>query len=86
MCFPYLAEKEIHGFTYPDINEYANADVKLVARGGFFGGPKDSIAPISGEYYTLLSETLHQGYMGTEESVFSILNYKYHEHINYFEI
>ena len=86
VCFPYLAEKEIHGFTYPDINEYANADVKLVARGGFFGGPKDSIAPISGEYYTLLSETLHQGYMGTEESVFSILNYKYHEHINYFEI
>lgn len=86
VCFPYLAEKEIHGFSYPEINKYANADVKKVARGGFFGGPKDSIHDINGIYYNLLNQTLSDGYMGTEESVFSIMTYLYPDLIQHFEI
>jgi hypothetical protein len=86
VCFPYDANNEIHGFSYPSINDWANDDVKKVARGGFFGGPKETISQINGEYYNLLNETLSQGYMGTEESLFSIMVYKFPELVDYFEI
>jgi len=86
VCFPYNANNEIHGFSYPSINDWANDDVKKVARGGFFGGPKETISQINGEYYNLLNETLSQGYMGTEESIFSIMVYKFPELVDYFEI
>jgi hypothetical protein len=86
VCFPYQASNEIHGFSYPKINEWAGSDVKLVPRGGFFGGPKDSIGDINTIYYSTLKDTLSKGYMGTEESVFSIMLYKNYNLINYFEI
>ena len=86
VCFPYEANTEIHGFSYPKINEYAGDDVKLVARGGFFGGPKHTINTINSLYYDLMRTTLHDGLMGTEESLFSILLYRNKELINYFEI
>lgn len=83
IAFPYNAEKEIHGFTYPDINEFAEDDVKLVCRGGFFGGPSEYIQNVNTLYYNILQETLDRGYMGTEESLFSILLYKYPELLTY---
>lgn len=86
VCFPYDANNEIHGFSYPQINSWAGDDVKKVARGGFFGGPKDVISEVSGRYYSLLNDTLSDGLMGTEESIFSIMTYKFPELINYFEI
>lgn len=86
VCFPYQANNEIHGFSYPKINDWANNDVKLVARGGFFGGPKHTISDINTIYYSLLKDTLSKGYMGTEESIFSIMVYKNSYSIDYFEI
>lgn len=86
ICFPYKASTEIHGFSYPDINKYANANVEMVARGGFFGGPKEFINQLNGSYYQLLLQTLHDGKMGTEESLFSILAYKHPELVQYFLI
>jgi len=86
ICFPYDAETEIHGFEYNKLNSIAGDKVNKVARGGFFGGPKDSIGDINGIYYSLLKTTLEEGYMGTEESIFSIMCYKHSDLINYFEI
>jgi hypothetical protein len=86
ICFPYDAENEIHGFEYSKLNTIAGSKVNKVARGGFFGGPKDSISNINGIYYGLLKSTLEEGYMGTEESIFSIMCYKHADLINYFEI
>ncbi len=86
ICFPYDAENEIHGFEYNKLNSLAGAKVNKVARGGFFGGPKHTIADINGIYYNLLKTTLDEGYMGTEESIFSIMCYKHSDLINYFEI
>ena len=86
ICFPYDAETEIHGFEYNKLNSIAGDKVNKVARGGFFGGPKDSISDINGIYYSLLKTTLEEGYMGTEESIFSIMCYKHSDLINYFEI
>ena len=86
VAFPYDANNEIHGFSYPKINEYAGNDVKLVGRGGLFGGPKDTISEINGVYYDLLTSTLNDGYMGTEESIFSIMIYKHPSLVDYVEI
>ena len=86
VCFPYDAVNEIHGFSYPKINNYAQSDVKLVSRGGFFGGKKDYISQVNQIYYSLLMTTLDDGYMGTEESLFSIINYKHNDLVDYFEI
>jgi hypothetical protein len=86
ICFPYDAENEIHGFEYNKLNSIAGAKVNKVARGGFFGGPKHTIADINGIYYNLLKTTLDEGYMGTEESIFSIMCYKHSDMVNYFEI
>ncbi len=86
VCFPYETTSEIHGFRYPDINRFAGKEVKKVARGGFFGGPREVISEMNNIYYNLLNETLDMGYMGTEESLFSIMTYKYPKNIQYFEI
>jgi len=86
ICFPYDAENEIHGFEYNKLNSIAGNKVNKVARGGFFGGPKHTITDINGIYYNLLISTLSEGYMGTEESIFSIMCYKHADLINYFEI
>jgi hypothetical protein len=51
VAFPYDANNEIHGFSYPKINSYAGDDVKLVCRGGLFGGPKHVFSDINGIYY-----------------------------------
>ena len=86
ICFPYDAESEIHGFEYNKLNEIVGGKVTKVARGGFFGGPKDSISDINAIYYGLLKSTLSDGYMGTEESIFSIMVRKHSDLINSFEI
>ena len=86
ICFPYDAEREVHGFEYNKLNELAGAKVNKVARGGFFGGPKHTIGDMNGIYYGLLKTTLSEGYMGTEESIFSLMCYKHSDMVNYFEI
>lgn len=87
ICFPYDGKVEIHGFEYKKLTEFAeNEGVNKVARAGFFGGPKDSISEMNSIYYNLLSQSLNQGYMGTEESIFTIMCYKHPDLVNYFEI
>lgn len=86
ITFPYETTTEIHGFTFDNICEFAGAKVNKVARGGFFGGPKDTISEANNLYYQLLSTTLSSGYMGTEESIFSIMLYKYPMVFEYSEI
>jgi len=76
VSFPYPDGGEIHGFTRTKMNEIANtSNVEYVNRAGFFGGPKSSIGEINGIYYSLLKDTLSQGLMGTEESIFTLMTY-----------
>ncbi len=84
--YPYKATNEIHGFEYPKINEYADNEVNIIGRGGFFGGKKDEINKTFNLYYQLLNQTLTDGYMGTEESIFAIMIQKYSDYISYHEI
>ena len=76
VCFPYETSSEIHGFDIEAMKKYCQSDtVNRVARGGFFGGHKDYISQANDEYYSLLDGSLREGYMGTEESIFTIMTY-----------
>ena len=74
LCYPYAGASEIHGFERAALARYANiAHVEWVARGGFFGGRADFVDEAARLYAVVLRHTLEHGYMGTEESVFTIL-------------
>jgi hypothetical protein len=86
VAFPYDGKNEIHGFTYEPMCKYAGGEVDKVCRGGIFGGPKHIISRINEIYYSLMTDTLSAGYMGTEESLFTIMLYKYPELFQYYSI
>jgi hypothetical protein len=75
LSYPYDAVNEIHGFNYSAINEYAGKKVEHVCRGGLFGGRKEIINQANSTYYAILQRSLGSGYMGTEESIFTIMSY-----------
>lgn len=86
VCFPYNADNEVHGFEFSEMKRLTNEVPDLVARGGFFGGDKQSISEINTLYYSILLDTLRRGFMGTEESLFTMLMYQYSNLIDYCEI
>ena len=78
LTYPYEGGGEIHGFQREPMANYCKTDyVKFVCRGGFFGGKKERINQINGLYYMYLNTTLSDNLMGTEESVFTILQYNH---------
>jgi hypothetical protein len=83
VCFPYETTTEIHGFEINSMNNYSQSKVNRVARGGFFGGKKEVINDINTLYYMLMNDSLTKGYMGTEESIFTIMTYLYPNLVNY---
>lgn len=83
VAFPYdSSTTEVHGFTRQKMTDYAGMVTEYVCRGGIFGGNKDSINEINDIYYQLLSSSLNEGVMGTEESIFTIIAHKYPNKVN----
>jgi hypothetical protein len=83
LCFPYIGGGEVHGFERKALASYCQTDyVNRVARGGFFGGHKNTIQKLNPVYYNLLNNSLSRGLMGTEESIFTILSYQYEQELN----
>lgn len=76
LSYPYESAGEIHGFDQKEMDRIAGEPVKYVCRGGLFGGHKEQIHEANGTYYTLLQDTLNRGYMGTEESLFTLMSYR----------
>lgn len=76
LSYPYETNTEIHGFNKKEMDKLAGANVEYVCRGGLFGGHKEVLHNANATYYALLSQSLQKGYMGTEESLFSIMAYK----------
>jgi hypothetical protein len=76
LSFPYENDNEVHGFESSKFAEFCGVDkTEYVCRGGFFGGHKDRVKKLNGEYYNLASDTLKSGYMGTEENFHTMLTY-----------
>lgn len=87
LSYPYIGAEEIHGFRRKQIAQYCGTNyVKYVCRGGFFGGHKERLNEINGIYYHLLSRTLEENLMGTEESIFTIISHQYPELVHRFEL
>jgi len=77
VSFPYTGNTEIHGFCREGMNEFCEVGhVDYVCRGGFFGGHIDNIREANAHYYSVLNQSIHEGYMGTEESVFTIMSHQ----------
>jgi len=87
LSYPHEIDDEIHGFEREAIADYCGVDfVRYVCRGGFFGGNKFLLSMINAEYYHLTEQTLRAGYMGTEESIFTILSYRFPELLGRFDL
>lgn len=87
LTYPYTGNEEIHGFKREGMNKYCGvSSVDYVCRGGFFGGRKDHINSINNLYYNYLQNSLREGYMGTEESIFTIIAHKHDELVQQFRI
>jgi hypothetical protein len=86
LSYPYEANTEIHGFEFDEMNKLCGQKVEYVCRGGLFGGNKSAIAEANSEYYGVLNNTLSAGYMGTEESIFTIMSYLYPEKYRRYEL
>ena len=86
VSFPYPDGPEIHGFSRSGMQSYCDEDPQYVCRGGIFGGHKDFIAEANATYYYLLFNSLTAGYMGTEESIFTIMSHKEPSKYSRFEL
>lgn len=75
LSYPYEAVDEIHGFKFEAMNRYAGKKVEYVCRGGLFGGRKGVINQANALYYAMLERSLSEGFMGTEESIFTLMSY-----------
>lgn len=83
LCFPYEGHGEIHGFKREGLHKYSNVDyVSRVARATFFGGKATECKFLSDKFREIAHKSLDEGYMGTEESLYTILTYLYPEIIN----
>ncbi len=81
VAFPYFNPNEIHGFKTEGMKELIKTNqVNYVVRGGFFGGEKSKVIQMEKWYSEELKIAFQLGLMGTEESIFTILSYKYPNH------
>jgi hypothetical protein len=84
--FPYRSA-EIHGFPRRELAQFAGVgSVDRVVRGGFFGGAPERVTEVAALYEELLETTLETGFMGTEESLFTILAYRHPRRFSHYLI
>ena len=87
ITYPYEGNTEIHGFEREKMASYCGVDfVDRISRGGFWGGSKAQINQLNGLYYSVLQDTITNGYMGADECLFTILTYRHPELIKPFEV
>ncbi|KNC83569.1 hypothetical protein SARC_04193 [Sphaeroforma arctica JP610] len=78
--FFYGPSGETHGFVNAEFMKWLNLpehSQHKVCRGGVFGGKRESIEMVAAVYENIMRQHLKDGYMGTEENVFSISLYRY---------
>lgn len=73
LSYPYETTQEIHGFPKDKMDLFAGTPVHYVCRGGLFGGSRAALREANSMYYSLLLDSLNSGFMGTEESIFTIM-------------
>ena len=82
ISYPYKNYKEIHGFKKEGFKKYYDGDINRVTRATYFGGKKDYIKFLANKFNELSHKSLDDGYLGTEESIFTLLSHMYPNKIN----
>lgn len=65
---------EVHGFDYKGFKKYTDIIPNWLCRATIFFCNKNYIEKFKNDYSFYLKDTLERGYMGTEESIFSLLS------------
>jgi hypothetical protein len=73
-AFEYKNQTEIHGFDYSGFFKYTETIPEWVCRATIFGSHKNYIDKFVNDYEYHLHDTLSRGYLGTEESIFTLLS------------
>ena len=72
-AFEYKDHPEVHGFKYEGFVKYTQSIPNFVCRATIFGFNKNYVSQFVMEYRDLLYDTLSRGYLGTEESIFTLM-------------
>jgi len=73
---------EVHGFTGTAFDRFCGQHANRVVRATLWGSTKEVIKDITPLYTRLLEESLTEGYMGTEENIFTMISYLYPDKVN----
>jgi hypothetical protein len=82
--FPYNTCTEIHGYDINVMTQLIGRKPDYVCRATLFGGSPEQIIQFNQLYYEYITQSLDQGAIGTEESIFTIVEMKHPELINRF--
>lgn len=80
--FPYIADKEIHGYNIDQMTNRCDQFPTQVTRATIFGGTTEQIDVISKLYKDEIENAITNDCIGTEESMFTILSYRHPELFN----
>ena len=80
--FKYTGYNEIHGFAKAGLKEYVSEEIDRVSRATFFGGRGSYVQFLSDKFRELAHKTLDAGYLGTEESIYTLMSYIHKNKIN----
>lgn len=69
--YPYYSNKEIHGYNIEGYKKLCGIVPQKVYRASFFGGNKNEFIKIFIKYNEFVNKSLKNGFIGTEESIFS---------------
>jgi hypothetical protein len=69
--FPYFPQTEIHGYNVEGYKKLCGFVPQKVYRASFFGGSRDKVKRVFDRYKRFLLDSIGNGFVGTEESIFS---------------
>lgn len=79
----YRDNTEIHGFLREGAHRYCNLPfVERIMKGFFFGGSVSQFDDILSLYNNILYKSLEEGYLGLDETIFTIMSYQKPELFN----
>lgn len=84
--FPYYSDEEIHGYSMKNIVQEFGRSPGYVCRATLFGGSKQQIQKMNVKFYSQVQESLKNGCIGAEESIFTILSMRYPEDFHRLEM
>jgi hypothetical protein len=86
MQYPYNNYTEIHGYNIAGYRKLCNSLPDMVTRACFFGGPNNKLLDFIDKFEYYVKQSLELGYIGTEESIFTIITKNHPDIVNPFKL